>query len=165
GGASTALLSAINPDLTAGSLPLKVLLTSVAPVTALTAAIMALNKKGNAKEIAVLGLTRLTVLTALLPVVSNYFGLLGASLAYLLANIAPLPIARRYVKIWNHLAVLWTIQTALILMSIPLSSYVSELPLALALAAASILVMHVTRAYTIRELAKTIEIIATHILK
>ena len=165
GGASTALLSTINPDLTAGSLPLKVLLTSVAPLTALTAAIMALNKKGNAKEIAVLGLTRLTVLTALLPVVSNYFGLLGASLAYLLANIAPLPIARRYVKIWNHLAVLWTIQTALILMSIPLSSYVSELSLALALAAASILVMHVTRAYTIRELAKTIEIIATHILK
>ena len=165
GGASTALLSAINPDLAAGSLPLKVLLTSIAPLTALTTAIMALNREGNVKGIAVLGLSRLAVLTALLPVMTNYFGLLGASTAYLIANIAPLPVARKYVKIWNHLAVLWTIQTSLILMSIPLSSYVGEIPSALALAAASILIMHATKTYTLRELAETVESIVTHLLK
>ena len=96
---------------------------------------MALSKKGDVRGIAVLGLIRLTVLTALLPVMSRCFGLLGASLAYLAANAAPLPVALRYFKVQRHLAVLWGTQAALVLASIPLSMYVGELASALILTA------------------------------
>ena len=165
GAASSTVLRIINPELLLGANTLKILLLSLPPLTALTSAIMSLNRRGDIKGLAAVGLIRLAVLTALLPPLTHYAGLLGASLAYLAANTTPLPIALKNIDIGHNLLKLWGIQATLILTSASLSNYVGELPAAAFLTIATIPLMHATRTYSIQELTRTLRTAIVHLLR
>jgi len=158
--APVTILSIINPELAWGANTLRILLLSIAPLTALTTAIMKLNKEGDTRGLTVIGLARLILLITLLPLLVGMLGLEGAAVAFLLSNTLPLPLIVRRVKIIHSLIGLWGIQTILTL-AVPAMNILGlkELTLAIPLTLLSIAIMHIFKIYTVNELLATIKAI------
>ncbi len=153
--APRAVLSLINPELVGGADTLRVLLLSIAPLTALTAAITRLNKEGERRVLAIVGVARLVLLIALLAPLTRAYGALGAATAFLAANTLTLPIALRYLpNALRAIATPWTLHTATMLISY--LAPLNELIVAAIAVVASIAVLHLTRTITIDELYNTL---------
>lgn len=156
--ASTLILKAVNPELVQGADTLRILLLSIAPLTALTTAITKLNKEGQTKSIAVIGVARLVLLIALLPPLTGMLGIQGAALAFLTTNILLIPLVLRIEPvIAKSLLALWGIHLALALLFYiaPLSELVKAVG-ALVLAP---MLMHVTNTFTLNEFYSTLKVI------
>lgn len=106
------VLGLLNPELVEGGPVLTLLIISLAPFTILMGVIMRLNKMGARSSLALLGLARLLTMLVLVVPLAEFLGTLGAALAFLVANIVPLPLASRHmdgafvilVKTWGILA-------------------------------------------------------------
>lgn len=70
-----------------------VMLLSVVPLVAVQAAVNILNKRRDERGLVVIGAIRLAVLVSAIIVLARPLGLNGAALAFLLANLAALPLA------------------------------------------------------------------------
>jgi len=154
--APTLILEAINPEFVGGANALRILLLSIAPLTALTAVIIKLNKDGEKGKLTTLGLTRLIILVALLPILTKIIGVEGAATAFLLASALLIPFALKIEsRISRSAAILWSIHlsVAIFAASAPINEFVSAI---IALAASTAL-MHVTKTYTITEYWSTVK--------
>ncbi|RLF19922.1 MAG: hypothetical protein DRZ82_03940 [Thermoprotei archaeon] len=152
------LLRTINPDLVSGTLALRILMLSIAPLILMTTIIMRLNKEGAVREIALIGIMRLTLLIILLPILTKSMGVNGAAIAFLITNIALIPAALIYERtLLRCLIVLWGlhITTLIITYAMPFSKvFVALIGLLI-----SIAVMHISGIYKIDEMCGTIRFI------
>ena len=154
--APTLILEAINPELVRGADSLRILLLSIAPLTALTAVIIKLNKDGEKGKLSALGLARLVVLAALLPILTKIIGVDGAAVAFLLASALLIPFALKIEpRIFRPAAILWCIHFSVAIFATlaPVNEFISAV---IALAASTAL-MHVTKTYTITEYWNTVK--------
>ncbi|RLE48211.1 MAG: hypothetical protein DRJ18_02360, partial [Candidatus Methanomethylicota archaeon] len=104
------ILKIINPELVGGANALKTLLLSITPLTALTTAIMKLNRERKTGKIALIGLARLATLITLLPILSKTLGVNGATIAYLASSAILTPVAVKInPEILKPLTTLWTL--------------------------------------------------------
>ncbi|OYT50330.1 MAG: hypothetical protein B6U73_04310 [Desulfurococcales archaeon ex4484_204] len=161
--APAAILHLINPALVTGSSALKILVLAIAPMTALIAGLMRLNKEGRMADVAVLGAVRLALLVATLPILAKSYGLEGAAASFLTANIAPLPllIAKHGIRA-RELAITWSTHALIALLSLaPIPTPV--------LAAASLviatLVTHLLKVLTLGEFIATAKAVVSLMLK
>ena len=107
------LLGLVNPGLRQGSEALRLAALSVAPASAVTAAIVRLNKDARRIPLAALGAGRLALLLALLPPLARAHGATGAAAAYLIANTLLLPAALHYLPgAARPVLLLWLAQLA-----------------------------------------------------
>ncbi len=112
----------INPALIKGESTLTILTLTIPPTAVAIAALTKANKEGDHETIAALGITRLITLLTLLPPLARAAGTDGVALAYLAANITPLPIAVRKIPgTLKPLLVTWGTQTTLTLIALTLT--------------------------------------------
>ena len=150
------ILEAVSPELVGGANALRILLLSLAPLTALTAVIIKLNKDAEKGKLTTLGLTRLIVLVALLPILTRIIGVDGAAVAFLLASALLTPFAFKIEpRISRPAAILWCIHLSVAIFAAlaPVNEFVS----AVIALAASVVLMHVTKTYTITEYWNTVK--------
>ena len=154
--APTLILEAINPELVGGANALRILLLSIAPLTALTAVIIKLNKDGEKGKLTALGLARLVLLIALLPILTRIIGVDGAAVAFLLASALLTPFAFKIEpRISRPAAILWCIHLSVAIFAAlaPVNEFVS----AVIALAASISLMHITKIYTLTRYWNTLK--------
>ena len=154
--APTLILEAINLELVGGANALRILLLSIAPLTALTAVIIKLNKDAEKGKLTTLGLTRLIVLVALLPILTRIIGVEGAAAAFLLASTLLIPFALKIEpRISRPAAILWCIHLSVAIFAAlaPVNEFVS----AVIALAASISLMHITKIYTLTRYWNTLK--------
>jgi O-antigen/teichoic acid export membrane protein len=101
------LLAIIKPQLAREAWQATAILALAAPpVAAVGAAVLELNRQRRPGRIALVGAARLLTLLALLPLLVRRYGVTGAALAFLLANLAAIPSAwRELAPVAKHL--LW----------------------------------------------------------
>ncbi len=154
----------INPALVKGASTLTILTLTIPPTAVATAALMKANKEGNHKTIAALGIARLITLLALLPPLAQVAGTDGVALAYLVANITPLPIATRKAPgTLKPLLVTWGIQSTLTLIALTLTpspTLAQAATTAVAAAATTLVAIHITKTVNLREVTNMITTIA-----
>ena len=145
------VLALVNPEMASGGATLTLLLLSIAPLAALTAAVSRMNKEGDTRRLATLGLLRLALLLALLPPLSRSMGTVGAALAFLVSSAAATAYATRAEPgVARPLALLWPMHAAAALLGLlPFD----HLALATLLAIASLGAMHATGVMGLGELA------------
>ncbi len=155
--APTLPLHLINPALIKGASTLAILTLTIPPTAIATAALMKANKEGRHSTIAALGIVRLTTLLALLPPLARVAGTDGVAIAYLAANITPLPIAVREIpRTLKTLTVTWGTQTTLSLATLTLTpnpTLTQAAALALTAAAITLAIIHATRTANLKEIA------------
>ncbi len=155
--APTLPLHLINPALTGGASTLALLTLTIPPTAVATAALMKANKEGRHSTIAALGVTRLITLLTLLPPLARAAGTDGVALAYLAANVTPLPIAVKEVPgTLKPLTVTWGTQTALTIAAstlTPTPTLTQAAAIALTAAAAMLAVTHATKTANLKEIA------------
>ena len=156
------VLGLLNPDLVGGGLVLSILVISLPPFTILTAVIMRLNKIKSQKQLVFLGLASMLSMLVLVVPLAEALGAIGAALAFLVANIVPLPLASRHMggaliilaKTWVVLAA-----SSLILGWLPLKYVGIPWPLASALAVVGGLVLvHLANLARIGELLQALKV-------
>ncbi len=157
-------LHLINPALDKGVSTLTILALTIPPAAVATAALMKANKEGNHATIAALGVTRLITLLTLLPPLARAAGTDGVALAYLAANITPLPIAIGKVPgTLKPLLVTWGTQTTLTLIALTLTPNPTPIQaaiIAVIAATTTLATTHVTKTVNLREVANIITTIA-----
>ncbi len=157
-------LHLINPALDKGVSTLTILALTIPPAAVATAALMKANKEGNHATIAALGVTRLITLLTLLPPLARAAGTDGVALAYLAANITPLPIAIRKVPgTLKPLLVTWGTQTTLTLIALTLTPNPTPTQaaiIAVIAATTTLATTHATKTVNLREVANIITTIA-----
>ena len=166
GVAASPILNVINPKLLEGVNTLRILLTSVPPLVALNTVLFSLNRVKCLRGLALLGAVRLVVLTALLLTLVKFLGIDGAAVAFLIANVAALPIGLRYVKYSGLLRVLgiaWGTQVALMTASV-LTGFEGVVQGVL-LGVASLAILHLLKVMTINDLVVVARTVATSFLR
>jgi len=157
-------LHLINPALVKGASTLALLTLTIPPTAVATAALVKANKEGRHSTIAALGIVRLTTLLALLPPLARIAGTDGVALAYLAANITPLPIAVKEIPgTLKTLTVTWGTQTMLTLATLTLTpnpTPTQAVALALTAAATILAATHATKTANLKEIAGIITTIA-----
>lgn len=157
------ILKIINPELVGGANALKTLLLSITPLTALTTAIMKLNRERKPGKIALIGLARLATLITLLPILSKTLGVNGATIAYLASSAILTPMAVKInPEILKPLTTLWALHTLTAL--ITLIPIYNEAAIAILSLTLTITVMHTTKTLTLQELMKTLKTITLTII-
>jgi len=160
--APTLILEAINPELVGGANALRISLLSIAPLTALTAVIIKLNKDGEKGKLTALGLARLALLITLLPILTKVIGVEGAAVAFLLASALLIPFALKIEpRISRPVAILWCIHLS-VAISAALAPVNEPVSAVIALVASTTL-MHVTKTYTITEYWNTLKTVVNSI--
>ncbi len=157
-------LHLINPALIKGESTLTILTLTIPPTAVATAALMKANKEGDHETIAALGITRLITLLTLLPPLARAAGTDGVALAYLAANITPLPIAvRKTPGTLKPLLVTWGTQTTLTLIALiltPNPTPTQAVIIAVTAAVITLAATHITKTVNLREVASIITTIA-----
>ncbi|WP_232502310.1 hypothetical protein [Aeropyrum camini] len=149
------VLALINPELAQGSNTLRLLLLATAPLTALMATASLLNKEGQPKSLAILGLTTLSTLTLLLPPLTKSLNSSGAAAAFLAATTLNALLQTHILKLPTK--PLLTAQTAQAT-ALPLALYMpplAALPLALVASATILLASRTAELREIHTLVKT----------
>ncbi len=110
------LLELLSPKLASSGPVLAVLLASIPPLAIVSAEIMRLNAARRKGMLALIGVIRLAVMATLLPILVPRLGSLGAALAFTIAVLAPIPLAREVID--RKIATASLIQVAAIAVSL-----------------------------------------------
>lgn len=98
---SKEFLSLINPEFQSGYMVLTLLTFSIIPYAAILTAISKLNSQKKLWEILLIGIVRLATLILLIIVLTPYFGIFGAALAYLASTLTPIPLVKNVIPLYN----------------------------------------------------------------
>ena len=162
--ASVTVLKTINPELIQGANALKILLLSIAPLTALTTTIMKLNKEGKPGKIALIGLVRLLTLMVLLPFLARNLGVEGAAISFLFSSLILAPLAlKKNPAIAKPLTILWSVHaiSAILPHMLALNEAAATI-VALTIASA---IMHLTKTFTANDFYNIFKTIFTTLTK
>lgn len=165
--AAPIILNLINPALLGGVFTLRVLLLAIPPLVALNATLYSLNRLKSLKALAILGITRLAILIAVLVGTVRVWGIVGAAVAFLVANIATLPVALKFVKyegMIKNLMINWGLLTALTVPAMLIPTY-NGLLTATTATIASVAILHITKVMRVSEVINVAKIIATDFLR
>ena len=166
--APTLPLRLINPALVGGASTLTILALTIPPTATLSAVVMKANREGRHALLATLGLLRLATLVALLFPLTREAGTDGVALAYLVANIAPLPTALRNMpQALKPLTVAWGAQAALTLTALTLApnpTPAQAVVTALTTATATLAVTHVSGTTSVKEIIAVVTALARRVV-
>lgn len=152
------ILATINPRLLEGVNTLRILLLSIVPLSALSALINKLNREGRAKEIALVGISRLALLASSLLIFSKTWGLEGAALAFFVASAAFIPyVFVRMPSTASPLTKIWAAMAATGVATLLAPSH--GLAIAVVATVISILMMHFGKVFTLSEALTTARIV------
>lgn len=161
---STTILHVVSPELADGAQPLRILLLSIAPLTALTTIINKLNKEQRTRKLALIGTIRLVLLLILLYYLTKGIGITGAALAFLLSNTLTLiPAIKEETHIIKPLAILWLLHILATILAV--SVHLPSVTVVAMVLMVSIIVMHITSIYTISDLKDTLHTIRRNLLQ
>lgn len=148
--APTSIFQAINPELVRGVNALRIMLLSLTPLTTLDMVIFKLNKSGQKKKLTLIGLGRLSILVALLALLTRFMGMNGVAVAFLIANATLIPSALIIEpNIGRLLTCLWSIHGAIAFFAI--ITPINEAAKAIIALLVSIAVMHFLKIFTFND--------------
>lgn len=163
GGFAGLVLWLIHPDLVYASDILRVLLISAPPLVLVQTVVTRFNQFLMTGRIALLGLVRLCVLLGLLPLLVSWYGLMGAGLAFLLANVAGAFVALFFMPGYlRGFLVMWGV-TVLGVFAPLLTPWLSPIVSGTVYTLVAVGLLHVFKAFRFGELVSSVRLVFSSI--
>ncbi len=159
--APSAVLSVIARGSSIASTCLALLAFSVPPAVIVSTAINELNRVGNARGIAAIGIARLLTLLATLPALTKLMGVDGAALSYFLSTCAPIPYAIKRVDTGRELLKCWLAAAPAMATYLALGSNILA---ALAISLASVAMLRALRVATLLDAKMVASVVLSELL-